>query len=410
MADYEKEINSPTLQSVIPESFYHYMTACGEHTADKLGGMWKKNSRKNIDKFLSKHGTVGEGLKGFAKNKAVIIVGAGPSFKKNRDVLKKLYEFNTKFDIQDQPFVIIASNHMLKPLLDMGIFPHFTVVLDGGNHFRDHFLNLNTDMKCVMIANITADHKMLKRWDRDGHRISFFMGESDESREIFKEKPGKHLDNMTTFLGGNVMNTSFMLSLRFLHSRFIMTVGNDLSFPIHADHEERKKGFYADGNYETQEGKKDEAQHGIAWMAYKHGGQGSFDKNSQLVNYEKVLTSKQLLTYKTWIELHVAKWAEEKEFSFRYYNCSEGGICGVVAKKHEKEDLEDPNNWGLMDDVAPLCWFTKPLINAAQDFLEIKKSCRVETNANAGGVIDLLPRMGGASYTDPRLQNRIISV
>ena len=410
MTDYEEHINSPLLQSVIPEPFYNFMSLCGEKTAEKLEDVWKKNSEKNINKFLDKHGAVGEELISFAKNKAVIIVGGGPSFKKNRDVLKKLYEFNTKFDIQDQPFVIMSSNHMLKPLLDMGIFPHLTVVLDGGNHFRDQFINLNTDLKCVMIANIAADHKMLKRWDRDGHRMSFFMGESNNSRDFYREKTGKDPDKLCTFTGGNVMNTALMLSLRFLHSRFIITLGNDLSFPLISDYDERKKSFYSDGDYSTQDGRKDEAQHGIAWMAYEHGGKSAFDQNAQLINYNKVLTSKQLLIYKVWIEMHIAKWAEQGEFPFRYYNCSEGGICGVVAKKHAVEDLEDPANWGLMDDIAPKCWFTKPLINAAKDFLEIRKSCLTQmgTNINAGGVIELLPRMGGASYTDLAGQSRII--
>jgi hypothetical protein len=388
------------------------MSLCGEKTAETLGDTWKKNSDKNIDRFLDKHGGVGEELFSFAKNKAVVVVGGGPSFNKNKDVLKKLYEFNIKFDIPDQPFVIMASNHMLKPLLDMGIFPHFTVVLDGGNHFRDQFLNLNTDMKCVMIANIAADHKMLKRWDRDGHAISFFMGESSSSRDFYKEKTGKKPENICTFTGGNVMNTSLMLSLRFLHSRFIITLGNDLSFPMFSDYEERKNAFYSDGNYATQKGKKDEAQHGIAWMAYGHGGKSTFDPNAQLINYEKVLTSRQLLIYKVWIEMHIAKWSEQEDFSFRYYNCSEGGICGVLAKKHAVEDLEDPANWGLMDDIAPKCWFTKPLIDAAKDFLEIRKSCQTQvgTNTNAGGVIELPPKMGGASVIVQPGQSRIITV
>ncbi len=408
--EYEKHINSPLLKSVIPEPFYNYMSLCGEKTAEKLADIWKKNTEKNIDRFFDKHGVMGEQFLGFAKNKAVIVVGAGPSFNKNKDVLKKLYEFNIKFDMVDQPFVIIASNHMLKPLLDMGIFPHFTIVLDGGNHFRDQFLNLNTDMKCVMLANIYTDHKLLKRWDRDGHAISFFMGES--GRDFYKEKTGRNPENICTFTGGNVMNTAFMLSMRFLHSRFVIILGNDLSFPMLSDYEERKNAFYSDGNYATQDGKNDEAQYGIAWMAYEHGGKSTFDPNSQLVNYEKVLTSRQLLIYKTWIEMHIAKWAEEQEFPFRYYNSSEGGICGVLAKKHAIEDLEDRRNWGLMDDIAPKCWFTKPLIDAAKDFLEIRKSCQtqMETNTNAKGVIELLPKMGGVSGTGLTGQSRIITV
>ena len=82
MSNYEEDINSPLLQSVIPESFYNYMSLCGEKTAEKLESLWKKNSEKNISKFLDKHGAVGEELFSFAKNKAVIIVGGGPSFEK----------------------------------------------------------------------------------------------------------------------------------------------------------------------------------------------------------------------------------------------------------------------------------------------------------------------------------------
>ena len=108
--------------------------------------------------------------------------------------------------------------------------------------------------------------------------------------------------------------------------------------------------------------------------------------------------------------MHVAKWAEQEDFSFRYYNCSEGGICGVLAKKHAVEDLENPANWGLMDDIAPKSWFTKPLINAAQDFLEVKRSCQQETNTNAGGVIELLPKTGGANFIVPAGQSRILTV
>jgi hypothetical protein len=395
---YEEYINSPLLQSVFPEPLWNYMNICGEKTGEVRGDMWKKNTDKNYERLFKKCGAVGEQLGGFAKNKAAIIVGAGPSFNKNKDLLKKVYDFNIQFPIDEQPFVIIASNHQLKPLLDMGIFPHITVILDGGNHFRDQFINLNTDMKCVVVANIATDPKLLKRLDRDGHTILFFVSDSNKSRDLYKEKTGKDPENVCTFSGGNVMNTAFMISMRFLHSRVIMTLGNDLSFPLLEDADKRRDAFYADGDYSTQDN-KDEAKNKIAWMAYEHAGESAFDAKAHLVNYTKVLTSHQLLIYKAWVEMHIAKWAESEDFAFRYYNCSEGGILGVLAKHSAVEDLENEKNWMLMDDIAPNRWFTKPLEEAVKDFLEIRQSCQTQTgiNGNAGGVIDLLPGMGGAS-------------
>jgi hypothetical protein len=405
---YEKYINSPLLQSVFPESLYNYMGLSGEKTGEIKGDMWKKNTDRNYDRLFKDCGAVGEQLLGLAKNKAVIMVGGGPSFNKNKKLLKTVYDFNITFPLDQQPFVIMASNHMLKPLLKMGIFPHLTVILDGGNHFRDQFLNLDTDFKCVFIANMATDHKVLKRLVRDGHKVSFFISDSNENRNIYSEKTGKDPENICTFTGGNVMNTSWMIALRFLHSRFGITLGNDLSFPLIKDVDERRKAFYSDGDYTSND--KDEANHNIAWMAYEHAGKGTFDESSQLINYEKVLTSHQLLLYKAWIEMHVAKWWESEDFTFRYYNCSEGGITGVLAKHQAVEDLENERNWMLMDELAPNRWFTKPLRNAVEDFLEIRQSCQVETESVASNIITSPQKMDFVKNVVPVGQSRIIKI
>jgi hypothetical protein len=119
-----------------------------------------------------------------------------------------------------------------------------------------------------------------------------------------------------------------------------------------------------------------------------------------------------LLLYKTWVEFHIAKWADTVDFAFRYYNCSEGGICGVIARKHDKKDLEDPKNWMLMDEIAPTRWFTKPLLEAAKDFLEIKESCRIPmgTENDAQSTIILPGKTGFANVVAPAGQSRILTV
>jgi len=375
-----------------------------------LGDTWNKNITKNTERLFGKHRTVGEDLLGYARNKAVIIVGAGPSFNKNKDILKAIYEYNLTFAPTQEPFVIIASNHQLKPLLEMGIHPHLTFVVDGGNHFRDHFINLKTDMKCVMVANLACDHKMLKRWDRDGHLISFFMGDSEKNREYCKDTLNVDPDKVCCFTGGNVLNCGFAVAMRFLHSHFIIVLGNDLSFPMAEDIDERRKGFYADGDYKTQDGKKDEAKNEIAWMAYEHEGRSTIEPSLQLINYNKVLTSRQLLIYKAWIEMHVAKWSQVENLRFRYYNCSEGGICGVLALNHDKKFMESKENWTLMDEIAPGRWFTKPLVDAFQDFMEIKQ-CLTPTviPGSAGNVVNLQAKTDIVKGVAQVGQNRIIT-
>ena len=39
--------------------------------------------------------------------------------------------------------------------------------------------------------------------------------------------------------------------------------------------------------------------------------------------------------------------------AFHYYNCSESGILGVVAKSMEKKDFKDKSNWMLMVQHIP---------------------------------------------------------
>jgi len=81
---------------------------------------WFETIIRNITGFVD--GTPIDLYKNKYKNKAAIIVSAGPSLKKNIDELKKI----------DNDMMIISGGRTLKPLIEKGIKPHLLVVADPG--------------------------------------------------------------------------------------------------------------------------------------------------------------------------------------------------------------------------------------------------------------------------------------
>ena len=63
---------------------------------------------------------------------------------------------------------------------------------------------------------------------------------------------------------------------------------------------------------------------------------------------------------------------------FHVYNCTEGGICGVLLKEDvnvpEKYDEKfDADNWFLMDEITRGRWRTRTLYHACEEFHEAKE-------------------------------------
>jgi len=103
-----------------------------ETTTKTLYPVWHRNLLKNIDLY-KKHGSLADSFLKFGTNRAVIGVGAGPSFNRNKHVLKQIYEFNLRFPLEQQPFVIIVAQKQFKSLLREGIYPHFVLMIDAGD-------------------------------------------------------------------------------------------------------------------------------------------------------------------------------------------------------------------------------------------------------------------------------------
>jgi hypothetical protein len=342
-------------------------------TITGLSAVWSANVRKNI-KYFDKHGSLYSSFGGFGAQKAVIAVGAGPSFNNNKDVLKKIYEYNLQFPLEEQPFIIIATNKQFKSLLDMGIYPHFTVLIDAGDALYPQLCKgIPKDARgSILIAGLHSSPKIIKQWDKQGGEICFFLIGDDDEKKFFEKKTGRSAEELHIHQGGNVVNTLWILCKRFLGSSVYMTVGNDLAFPYSKDKAERRKGFYADGDYKLNIANlRDEAKDELGWMGFTNLHASEIMPGTLLYDIEPMGTSKQLWLYKLWIETQVAVWAEQA--AFQYYNCSESGILGLLVREYKAGDLMwDKDNWYLIDEILPERWRTRTLEQAFNEFIEVK--------------------------------------
>lgn len=392
------------LEKLLPRFIWDYVDGCNRVTGGALSAMWKKNLAKNVKKLLRKHARVDRDFLGFGKDRAIIAIGAGPSFNINKDVLKAVYQQNLLYSLEDQPFILIASNHQFKPLLKMGIVPHFVMLIDGGDAVYDQ---LCTDIpedgqKTILLAALQCSHKVLRDWDRQGRMISFYMHANQACQDLFKEITGNDANSLSIPSGGNVMNGAWLLSMRVMHSTVFMALGNDLSYPYSRDYDSRKNAFYADGDYSVNiANKRDEARERFAWQGFSFVD-GIIKTQRPYINLQTVCTSRQLFIYKLWAEMHAVAWSDNEQ-PFQYYNCSEAGVLGVVPKSYEPQAMKDKKNWQLLDHIIPKRWRTRRLSDAVSEYLQARQLCNTTNPAtliDAGSATVLAARTAIARSTD----------
>jgi len=380
---------NPLVQGIISPEMADKIFGNNEFTVKKLSSTWKDNLKKNLNLY-KKHGSFLEAFKQWGVGKAVIAVGGGPSFNKNKHILKKVYELNCQFPVEKQPFIIIASNKMFKPLLEMGIFPHFTILIDAGDALYPQLCEKvpTWAAKSILITGLHTSNKILQKWHRQGGEICFYLIGEDEEKEYFKEKTGEDPEPIHISQGGSVLNTIWILSHRVLDCEVFIMVGNDLGFKLTGDKKEREKSFYADGDYRLNIlNQRDEAQSNLAWMGFD-----LYDSKilpGQLM-YDLIPMgiSGQLWISKTWLEVQATLWAGQK--SFKIVNASEAGSLGVLYRSFEPGAVQKKDNCYLIDEIIPKNWETTTLSKACQKFVEAKKclETRMATGTDARLVIN----------------------
>ena len=333
-------------------------------------------------------------LKGLGRNKAVIGIGAGQSFHKNKNVLKSYVVPDGIKPWHNREFITIASNHQFKPLLDMGIVPDFVLLVDASDVVMDQ---LNKDipkeaLNTQLITGVHAHPKVIKEWDKQGRGIVFFSTPSSVIEGASKKYLKRGYKENTIELGGNVLNGSFMIGVAALQSTIFMAVGNDLSFEIKEDLEAQRNGYYADGDYSTNAEVtgtgRDEGKSLKRWGGFKMEKRRVILLNEPIgaharYNFELdvIGTSHTLWVYKTWLETTLMGQAALPVY-LHYFNCTEGGILGVMAKEDTDEALSKQDNWYFLDEVCinkhtgKQMYMTAMLEDAITIYLKIRRSQR----------------------------------
>ncbi len=375
---------NPKIGKVISEKCWDFLSASNDATKGHLGDLWEKNVRKNVKAGLwDKHGGIYDDLKGFGFNKALIAVGAGPSLNKNKRILKQIIDSDGIKNWDARDFYTVASNHQYKPMLEDGIIPEFVALADASDVVYDQLCTdiPNSGRNTVLLAGLHCCPKVLKEWSRQGREIRFYLNRTKGTPELFNKLTHLNPEPYSVMAGGNVLNTIWSLSMRYLDSTVFMSVGNDLCFPVEDDIENQRESFYADKDYSANAAGtgtgRDEARSTKRWM-----GINGMEKSKIIIdaptskNYDIDIGIKgmpfQFWTYKTWMESQIMIH-EAGPRPFHYFNCTEGGTLGVLNKDMDSVDktYKDIDSWYLLDEVTKR-YHTAMLEDAAVWFVAAK--------------------------------------
>jgi len=384
MATYEEIIEAhPTLKSVVHQNSWDYIEHSDGVTLKKLEKQWCKNAEENIrNKRYKRHGGLNKDCIGFGKNKAVVAIGAGKSLKKNLHVLKRVHDFDGVKSWDDRNFIFIASNHMFKPLLKEGIIPDFVMIADGSDVIMDQLTKdiPESGRNCVLLSGIQCSPRVLKKWEKQGRDIRFYITMNKSVQKVFEDLTGHKASQIEIHQGGNVLNSCWTLSMALLKSTVFMALGNDMSFMRYDDGEQQRNNYYADGDYSTNIATgRDEASDKQEWMGFSlsHTNIISDDATKRYnIELDRVGTTANLWVYKTWLESRVVALAEMPNTApFHYYNCTEGGIGGVLCDTQDMVDRAKIENWMMLDTLCKR-WKTRMFEDAVSEFLKAKDKFR----------------------------------
>lgn len=388
---YEQIIEiHPEFKGIVTQESWDFMKDSDERTVKVLEEQWARNIKINVHKKLwKKYGPVQKDCFGLGKNKAVIGVGAGSSLKKNIDVLKHIHDEDGVKSWADREFLILASNHMYKPLLEKGIIPDFVLLTDASDVVRDQLLKdvPSYGKNSILISGIHCDPRVLRDWVGQGREVRFYVTTNDKLSIAFRESTGIPAYPFQILQGGNVLNLAWSLSAMVFQSWVFIAVGNDLSYPLHDDMDKQRKGYYADGDYSSNAPKtgtgRDEAKSKKRWLGFiinKSNVLKLDGKTGYNFELEPVGTTHTLWVYKTWLEANVVGSATKNNPKLWYYNATEGGIAGVMCKDHSDEGLNKEDNWYMLDDICKR-YRTRTLVDAVNEFREARKMVCQKKNA-----------------------------
>lgn len=173
-----------------------------------------RNVFGNIAAYLASPGIID--LKGAARGRPAVVVSAGPSLRRNLDVLARP-------GVRDR-FVLIAAQTVLKPMLERGIRPHFVAALDYADISTRFYEGLTAaDVEGVtLVAEAKANPAIFAAYPG---RVR--MPAEPILDELLGEEFARERGTITP--GATVAHLSYYLA-RYLGADPVVLVGQDLAF------------------------------------------------------------------------------------------------------------------------------------------------------------------------------------
>jgi hypothetical protein len=192
------------------------------NTLNRFGRLWVRNLARNMRSFLEYPGVAS--LEDVFKGIPALVVAGGPSLDSIR---RRLLELS-------RHVLVIAVNTALKPCLEEGVEPDFTVVVDP-QYWASRYLDWAPSTRGGLVVEPSANPRVFRRAHASYFLCSslFPLGETLEAAVGEKGKLGA---------GGSVATSAWDLA-RLLGANPVYTAGLDLGFPGMRTH---CRGVYAE--------------------------------------------------------------------------------------------------------------------------------------------------------------------
>lgn len=288
--EYQNYIQEPPVQ---PASLYQQACSNDAKTLEVWRPTWIKNIRENKAKFGS-FADMGLGqLWGTLKYRPAIIVGSGPSLKRNAADLKDRGEI-----------AVISCLHNFHYLEDLGVGADYYVTLDagdvtleevseGGSKTAEEYWALTKDK--TLLAYVGTSPRLLEKWQGKIYFYNCPMSDPEIEAEI------DAIETFRTYVspGGNVLGACLYIAKAIMGANPIAFMGADFCF-----------------SYDKQ----------------FHGWKSKYDASiGQVLRTVDVFGNK---VY-TWPSYHGFKcffdWVT-LNVPGAYYNCTEGGTFGAFPE------------------------------------------------------------------------------
>lgn len=232
--EYQNYIPAPPVN---PKQLYGQACSSDQITMDTWGETWINQIKTNKEHFGSfQERSVGS-LYNKLKMKPCIIIGSGPSLKKNYHNLKQI-EFNSQISgvkTLKNEIPMISCLHNYHFLEDNGITPDYYVSLDagkvtleevseGGKHDPEYYWETTKDK--TLIAYAGSYPELFKKWKGEVYLFYSPMPDANLINQI------EAIESLSPWIstGGNVLGASLYISKAIMGANPICFVGADFSF------------------------------------------------------------------------------------------------------------------------------------------------------------------------------------